>query len=273
MLSPEVEALLMTQRIAFEGSLKAFLDSVNTRIDSVLAQVVEVKTTLTSALQRLDKLESTDKALKEEFAQIEESVHDLDEKADYLENQSRRNNLRVDGIPEAATETWEVTEAAVRCSLIKDLGLPFAQADALKIERAHRTGRRIKNKNKPRPIVVKFLSFKDRELILKRARAIKPNGVKYREDFSSRIIHARIAQQAELVKQRSLGKIAYFSYDKLIVHNRRPSGFGNPSGPSSPGRSSSAESPPEDLLPEPASAESSLEDPETIPKEPSSSDT
>ena len=29
-------------------------------------------------------------------------------KAEYLENQSRRNNLRLDGIPEVHGETWEL---------------------------------------------------------------------------------------------------------------------------------------------------------------------
>ena len=256
MSSPEVEALLLTQRLAFEGSLKTFLDSVSARIDNVLSQVVEVKTTLASALQRLDKLESAERALKDEFNQIETTVHDLDDKADYLENQSRRNNLRVDGIPEAPTETWEVTEAALRCSIIQDLGVPLAQVEAIKIERAHRTGRRIANK--PRPIVVKFLSYKDRELVLKKARSIKPRGVKFREDFSSRIIDARIAQQAELLRQRSLGKIAYFSYDKLIVHDRRFPGTGDRPGQPSPRRLPSAPTQSEDPRPDLTSSEASL---------------
>ena len=44
-------------------------------------------------------------------------VQKLDDQTDYLENQSRRNNLRIDGIKERGDETWEETEAALRRTL------------------------------------------------------------------------------------------------------------------------------------------------------------
>ena len=56
---------------------------------------------------------------------------------EYLENQSRRNNIRIDGIPEEPDETWEDTESKAKVALESKLNLPFK----VEIERAHRTGK------------------------------------------------------------------------------------------------------------------------------------
>ena len=44
---------------------------------------------------------------------------------EYLENQSRRNNIRIDGIPEEPDETWEDTESKAKVALESKLNLPF----------------------------------------------------------------------------------------------------------------------------------------------------
>jgi hypothetical protein len=41
-------------------------------------------------------------------------------KLTYLENQSRRNNIRINGIPEDFNETWEQTEEKAR-KILKDM--------------------------------------------------------------------------------------------------------------------------------------------------------
>ena len=53
-------------------------------------------------------------------------------KTKYLENQYRRNNIRVSGIPEAVGETWEDSEAKVKAVIKEKL-----QID-VDIERAYR---------------------------------------------------------------------------------------------------------------------------------------
>ena len=66
-------------------------------------------------------------------------VKKLDDATDYLANQSRRNNLRIDGVKERGGETWEMTEEALRRTFENDLNMPTEQGRSLAIERAHRT--------------------------------------------------------------------------------------------------------------------------------------
>ena len=72
--------------------------------------------------------------------------------------------------------------------MTKTFLIPQIEVDQIKIERAHRTGasKAKDGKNKPRTIMVKFTSFKDRELLLQKARQVKPRGIFVNEDYSSK---------------------------------------------------------------------------------------
>ena len=84
-------------------------------------------------LPSLLKLQVLDFAIEE----IRDDLNHQEEQMEYLENQSRRNNVRIDGISEEDNETWETTEAKVREVLKDELNL----ASAPDVERAHRVGR------------------------------------------------------------------------------------------------------------------------------------
>lgn len=227
----ELEAILSAQKSAFEGFLRTFMDSVSDRVDKLLVQVTEVKISVAGLSSKVDDQRSSSVAIQEELVKADQKLSEIESQADYLENQSRRNNLRLEGIPEAPSETWEVTEAKVRSALVTSLGLSQADAAAIPIERAHRTG---KPRSPPgsssadsrahgrlRPVVVKFLNFKDRELILRRARERKPASLHIYEDLSARVLQTRREKLDELKSHRAAGRIAYFSFDKLVVREKK----------------------------------------------------
>ncbi|KAI8517806.1 hypothetical protein Bbelb_038230 [Branchiostoma belcheri] len=87
-------------------------------------------------------------------------------KFDYLENQSRRNNTLFDGVPDKKQENWSQCEQKVRDILLK--GQTQAGSIKIEIERSHRNGK-FQEDGRPRPIVVKLLRYKDKEVILQRA--------------------------------------------------------------------------------------------------------
>lgn len=157
--------------------------------------------------------------LKAELSETRSELVEANRKLDYLENQSRRNNLRFDGIDEDRNETWEQTELKVRSTLMTKLSLSQQEAESIKIERAHRTGRARTNANgsSGRSVIAKFSSFKDRSRILKRARERKPVGFYVNEDFSKKVHDKRRSLVPEMIRQRQAGKTAYLSFDTLVV--------------------------------------------------------
>ena len=63
------------------------------------------------------KLEDVNK----ELDKISKDLASHSQKMEYLENQSRRNNIRVNGIPESDNETWEDAEAKVKRAIKENL--------------------------------------------------------------------------------------------------------------------------------------------------------
>ena len=67
------------------------------------------------------------------------------EKLTELEDRSRRNNVRIDGIPETPNETWKNCEEEVRKIIRNKLNI----TDDIEIDRCHRMGKFQRNKSKP----------------------------------------------------------------------------------------------------------------------------
>ena len=116
---------------------------------------------------------------------FEDTIKKMEHSIDYQENQPRRCNLRFDGVSEVDGETWEQTEKNVRRAMTTALEFPEAQVHAINIERAHRTGG---TGTRARTIVVKFKSYKDRELVLQVAKKNRPRGIYVNEDYSQRVM-------------------------------------------------------------------------------------
>ena len=147
---------------------------------------------------------------------------------EYLENQSRRNTLYVTGIQENGKESWDETEVILK-SKSKEL---LKISDDLTIERAHRVnskpnGRRAssgarggRKDERSRPILAKVLNWKEKERVLAAARSIRPDGVKFVQDFSQATLDRRYELVPKLKEARRQGKIAFFIADRLIIKEK-----------------------------------------------------
>ncbi|KAJ4425621.1 hypothetical protein ANN_27817 [Periplaneta americana] len=101
----------------------------------------------------------------------------LERKVDYLENQSRRNNIVIYGVHEENGKRWEETENLVR-RVVAKIGIDLVNSD---IERAHRVGRLNGGK---RPIVCRPAHFKMKCSILRGSKYLNGTGIVISEDFS-----------------------------------------------------------------------------------------
>lgn len=233
------EMLQMQERM-FKSFFDSIVTNVNTRLDSLTHSVAELKARIASSEKEtsdlrtslefsqkdiddmkpsLLKLQELDSAIEE----IQDDLNHQEEQMEYLENQSRRNNVRIDGIPEEDNETWETTEAKVKQVLKDELNL----ANAPDVERAHRVGKSSRrpasaqsSANRPRTIVCRLRDWKVRETILKSARRIKPDNIFVKEDLSPVTLEKRESQRPKLEAAKRAGKIAYFVLDKLVIRDR-----------------------------------------------------
>ena len=127
---------------------------------------------------------------------------------EYLKNQSRRNNIRVSGIPEEPAETWEKVEEKVKAAVKEKLDFD------IDIKCAHRVEKRKGgNGRRRRTIVCRLESWKEREAVLRKARKVKPQGLFISKDLARATLEKRAAQVDKL-------KTAYFILDRLIIRDK-----------------------------------------------------
>jgi len=94
---------------------------------------------------------------------------DADNKLAAMEDQPRRNNLVIFGLPEQADETWDKTEHTVRQFLSEDLKMENAENQReVEIERAQRLG--TKRHGQVRPVLVRYLRWKTKNEVYVKAR-------------------------------------------------------------------------------------------------------
>ena len=224
------EKLLQMQQSTFQACLQSFVEATNKRFDNLVRNNAKEIAELRASVQFTQKeTDDMKQAVRSQSEQVRDNIRGIDAAAaaqreiedgiDYMENQTRRNNLRIDGVIESPAETWADTEAAVRKTLVTSLKLSERHANDIRIERAHRTGGD-NHSDRPKTVVVKFESYKDRDTVMRAARKEKPRGVFVNEDLSQRVMARRRELMPRLREARQQGKIAYLSYDRLVVRDR-----------------------------------------------------
>jgi hypothetical protein len=159
------------------------LDLIKDRILSVEQDVKSLKESINFAHAELDDLKKEMKERKEaedekeiKIKILEESNRRLQESVIDLKARSMRDNLLFHNIQESDKEDCTVFKL-----LEEKLEMPDARRE-IKIDRAHRVGRKRDDRRKPRAIVAKFNFFPDREKI--RFNAKKLNGTRIESPIS-----------------------------------------------------------------------------------------
>ena len=158
--------------------------------------------------------------IEEENRELSAKIKDLETKKLYLEAYSRRENIKFENINEFEEGSdKEDTEQALCLFMETELG--FMDASSVEIQRVHRLG---KNKeNEPRPILARFLRYKDCEKILSLGRRLKDSNYKMYQDLPYEIVQRRKRLMATFKKARENKIPAAFSKaqpDKLFVRGK-----------------------------------------------------
>lgn len=87
-----------------------------------------------------------------------------------LPSRRMRDNLIFTGIPEPSTDQ---PETAVKDFMIKKLKLPTKTINCITFHRVHCLGQKHTNTTRPRPNIVKFEHYKNKDLVQRQGRQLK----------------------------------------------------------------------------------------------------
>ncbi|XP_065684296.1 uncharacterized protein LOC136096680 [Hydra vulgaris] len=203
LISMQVENTTLKTEIS---ELKKSAEFINEKYEKILNEVNDSKKKAsTSNLNKTSiEFEHSDNIIKDKLAE--------------LEDRSRRNNLRFNGIQESENETWEESEKKIHEILNSRLGIN----NNIIIERAHRTGKLdYGGKMKNRTIVVKFLNYKDKQTIMENYLKLKlwTERLNINEDYCERTTELRKKLFIEAKELRTKGKYAKVVYNKLVTRD------------------------------------------------------
>ncbi|KAK2187707.1 hypothetical protein NP493_156g01025 [Ridgeia piscesae] len=144
--------MLDVQQKAFQACLQSFVEANNKRVDELVREQVREITDLRMSLQypqrEIDEMKMTIHSQSDRLSNTTRDVEqvtcaqrEMEDGVDYVKNQMRRNNLRIDGVAEITARNWADTEAVVRKSFTTALKLPEAQANATVFALSMRTER------------------------------------------------------------------------------------------------------------------------------------
>lgn len=193
------------------ATLSVHVGKVQADISFIRHDLQNVRERLSAAEERISTVEDAIPPLSKEVKTHTAQIAALFLKTDDFENRLRRNNVRLIGVPEKAegSNPGDFFEQWLAQAIGREKLSPLYA-----VERAHRVPTRLPPPGAPpRPVLVRVLHYKDRDVILRAARdlpelAIDNSRISIFPDFSAEVQRRRMQFIAVKKRLRDL-QIAY----------------------------------------------------------------
>jgi ribA/ribD-fused uncharacterized protein len=208
--NPELAILGKALQQSFQTSFQTVNAELSSIKDSIVytnknvAEVKHIANTNTVAIRRLEDI--TTELARENKLLFKKTVD--------LESRSRRNNLKFRGdniLKYKKDETSADLIKWLHTTMVNNLGYQKEEI-VFEIERIHRYG---PEKN----IILKFLRFRDRELMFAQRTKLKGSGIVMMEDFPDFIERQRRQLTPIMMAAQHQKMNAFLAIDKLIIKN------------------------------------------------------
>lgn len=203
----DISSLLDEHRAALSADFKSSFESLASTLDSIQSTINDhgeridsIEVNATSVDQRLQQLEGAYTALQKDNDLLKQKVADL-------EGRSRRQNIRIIGLPESIEGP---RPSAFFSQLLIDVLGPEVLTSPPEIDRAHRSlAPKPAPGGKPRPVILRFHRFQVKDLIIREARKrgvlhYKGHPIRMFDDYSPEVLKQRAefrGSMAELYKR------------------------------------------------------------------------
>lgn len=144
------------------------MDIFSSEIDRLSSIVSELKNTVKEKERDIKELKKSVDSIKRENLSLKCQMNDL-------ENQQRKENIRVSGLPELASENPTIAA----CEFLAKKGIKVKEGD---VHVSHRIGKM--TTGKPRPLIVRFHDRTIRNKVIRERKVLKGSGVTVSEDVS-----------------------------------------------------------------------------------------
>ena len=155
-----------------KGVLETKIDTTAIEVNLIRADLKKINTRLQTAEDTIQTLTSQNKELAQQVKHLQRSSETMATRIEDQEGRSRRNNIRITGVPEKME--GPSVELFVEKLIIEGLQ-PRGLSKMFTVERAHRVpGKPPIVGTPPRTIIARIFNYRDRDTILQAARVAPP---------------------------------------------------------------------------------------------------
>ena len=199
--------------------------SINTRLDTISSDISSMRNQMREFSIHLEEKEKEINAVAEKTTRLESRLREMSEDNELLDIKLRQDNLIFYGIPEGDRDV-NCLKTAIQLLNCCSNGKMWIEDD---VANAHRLGRREKESQRPRPLLVKMVRSRDKRQIISSRQfrsALKEEGLSVGDDLTQ-------TQRQKLQQLRDEGSVAYYRGSRLVCRPRDQRG--NASVPTSSG--------------------------------------
>ena len=213
-----IQGMLDAQLRAINSLFTPRFDSISSELRELRAENAELRHALEFNSGEIRDLKSENKSLMQRIDALEKQTSlsgVIDERVRIIEDDLRRNNLRLIGLKESAGETSENLLVKTKKLLKEHTKLDYNILAAYRVRYNS-----LENESKPRPIILKFSSNDERFKCFSNKAKLKGTDLYLNEDLSRSTLAIRRSKMDELREIRKKGHIAYFSGVKIVSKPR-----------------------------------------------------
>jgi ribA/ribD-fused uncharacterized protein len=207
-LKSMITNLSLSQKREF-NQLHNELKDLQSSLEFSQAEIKDLQSSSISMKADITTLQQENQGLKDQLQESAKHIEVLEDKVDYMENYSRRDNLKFGGISESKGENCEEVLKLFLTNVLKITG-------DIVFERVHRIGSADSN----RDIIARFHQYNDRRKVWEKRKELQGTKFTIREDFSSRLLKCRSLLYPYLNAAILAGKKASYRYDKLCIEGK-----------------------------------------------------
>lgn len=204
----QVSDLLEQYRVKLADDLKSSFDTLVTKLDKIQAEVSghgqrisDLESNAEGVSQRLEQLEATCASLREDNTLLKSKLSDL-------EGRSRRQNIRIVGLPESVEGP---RPTAFFSQLLVEVFGDQTLSSPPELDRAHRSLiPKPGPDERPRPVIIRFHRFQIKDSVMREARKLgtveyRGHKLRFYEDYSADVLKQRAAYRIVMAELYSRG--------------------------------------------------------------------
>ena len=211
---------------AYNEATNLLFSALTKRLDDQFKYITELKVSLEYTQAECKDIKDENQLLKSDLIDCKKKINEnaetitkMQDKIDSLEDYSRRNNLRINGLNEEQGENNEILEVKLKKIFTEKLGV-----DNVTINSIHRLPKKQSNDTHhsgPRTIIAQLSTTKDKDRTMKNTWKLKDSNIYINDDVCDNTAKTRRDLIPQMKSAKAAGKIAFFQGNKLIIKDRK----------------------------------------------------